>query len=68
MKRKLLYTATALALATIGSAHAGVLFDPDGAAGGDPIIDVGAFDWGPTSFLAKNARSALADFNVGTQT
>ncbi len=68
MKRKLLYTATALALATVGSAHAGVLFDPDGAPGGAAVIDVGAFDWGPTSFLAKNARFALADFDTSTQT
>jgi hypothetical protein len=67
MKRKLLYTATALALAVAGSAHAGVLFDPDGAGGGDDVIELGAFDWGPSSFLAKDSRLALSNFDTANQ-
>jgi hypothetical protein len=47
-----------LALSVGGAAHAGVLFSPEGSG---PIIDVGTFDWGPTSFLARGGNQAVAN-------
>jgi hypothetical protein len=53
--------ALALALGLVGSAEAGVMFDPDGS-GGANAIDLGAFDWNQTSFLAQGANTAINNF------
>ena len=59
MKFTKLAAATAFALAAT-TAQAG-LFDPDGG-GSLPAINVGTFDWGPTSFLALNGQQAITNF------
>jgi hypothetical protein len=39
------------------------LFDPDGA-GALPAINIGSFDWGPTSFLAIGGTNAIGAFQT----
>ncbi len=65
MKKSILASACMLALGVGASAQAGVLFDPDGAAGADPVQDLGTFDWGPTSFLSLNGNEAIDQFVAG---
>ncbi len=62
IKRSILASACMLALGAGASAHAGVMFDPDGAAGADPVQDLGALDWGPTTFLSLNGNQAIDNF------
>lgn len=62
MKAKTLYAMLALALGASGTAQAGLTFDYNGPAAGGLLTDVGAFDWAPTSFLAKGGRTALRNF------
>lgn len=57
LRAGLLVIAITLGLTT--AAHA-VSFDPDGA-GSAPAINVGTFDWGPTSFLALGGSQAFAN-------
>lgn len=64
LKQKLLNTAIMLAMSGAGVAQADLLFNPDGP-GGDAAVNVAAFDWGPTSFLAYGGRSAIASFASG---
>jgi hypothetical protein len=52
--------ATVITAAMPLSAFAGVAISPDGSGGG--IIDVGAFDWTQTSFLAQGGQQAIANF------
>lgn len=52
--------AMALALGVTTSAQA-VLVDLDGA-GGAGAIDIGSFDWGPTSFAAAGGGTAIVNF------
>lgn len=61
MKQKILYAVMALTLGASGAAQAGLSFDYNGSDPGG-LIDVGSFDWGPTSFVAKGGRTALANF------
>lgn len=51
----------AAALGFAGSAQAGLSFDPDGTGGGG-AIDVAAFDWQYTSFLAQGGTLAIATY------
>lgn len=60
--RKILAAAVAAALASPVALAAPVSFNPDGIAGGDPVVSVGAFDWTVTSFLAQNGSQAAANF------
>ena len=59
MKRKLLWTA--LALASVSGTTQAVLFDPDGAGSLAPI-NIGGIDWTPTTFLAINGNQAVLNF------
>jgi PEP-CTERM motif len=59
MKLKRLAAAIVISLAAT-VAQAGT-FDPDGT-GPAPAINLGAFDWGPTSFLALGGNTAIAAF------
>ncbi len=65
IKKSILASACLLALGVGASAQAGVLFDPDGAAGADPAQDLGSLDWGPTSFLSLNGNLAVQNFSNG---
>jgi len=60
MKLRKLVAATAFALATTG-AQAG-LIDLDGAGGLAAPVNIGTFDWGPTSFLALGGNTAILAF------
>lgn len=62
IKMTKLASAVAVSFAFAGSAYAGLSFDPDGAPGGAAVIDVGSFDWAPTSFLALNGSAAFNNF------
>lgn len=66
MKRmKQLLAALIMALGVPMAAQAGtVTFNPDGP-GGDAAITLGTLDWGPTSFLAQGANTAIANFLAG---
>jgi hypothetical protein len=55
----------ALAVGLVASADAGVMFDPDGNLGPRTPIDLGAFDWAPTGFLARGGNAAVANFSSG---
>lgn len=50
-----------LALGLGGGAHAGVSFDPNGTGTG--TLDIGTFDWGPTSFVAVGGNQAVTNFS-----
>jgi hypothetical protein len=63
VKKTKLIAAVALAFACTGAQAA--LFDPDGG-GALGTINVGAFDWSPTSIFADEANTAIANF-VATQ-
>lgn len=60
-KRRKLALHAILALGVGGAAHAGVAFDPNGT--GNATLDIGTFDWGPTSFVAVGGTQAIANFN-----
>jgi len=61
MRKNILGALIASAFAFSGSAHAGLTFDLNGAAAGG-LIQADAFDWAPTSFLAKGGNTAIASF------
>jgi hypothetical protein len=61
MKKTLLSAALLAALGASTQAHA-LLFNPDGAPGGALNINVGSFDWGPTSFVAVGGNQAVVNF------
>jgi len=67
MKISNLIAALALAFGVSATAQGGVSFDPDGAPGGAPVIDVGTFDWGPTGLFALGANIQILVF-VGDPT
>lgn len=58
MKLKPLVAAVGVALALPGSAMAGSLFNFSAGAG--PFIDIGQYDWGPTSILGQGSSAAIA--------
>lgn len=64
MKIKALTIALAAALGS-SVAHAGLTFDPDGGPGGEAAIDIGSWDWSPTSFLSDGSTQAIANFLAG---
>jgi hypothetical protein len=55
--------ATSFAIPTVASA---ILFDPDGNPNTNNSIDLGAFDWGPTSLLAQGTPPLPLPENGGT--
>jgi hypothetical protein len=61
MRVNSLLGAMALTVGMPLSAIAGVAIDPDGA-GPNGVIDVGAFDWTQTSFLAQGGQTAIANW------
>lgn len=66
MRKQLLSALVAGTLATAGAAKAEpLMFDPDGS-GALGALAISAFDWGPTSFLAKNGNLAIANFLSGS--
>jgi len=54
MKKLLMATAVAMAFGSVSSVHAAgtILFDRDGAVGGDNSIQVNTFDWSPGNAIA----------------
>jgi hypothetical protein len=64
MRKTILTTAIASALAFAGSAHAGLTLDLNGALAGG-VITADALDWAPTSFLAQGGNSAITAFESG---
>lgn len=63
MKKKLsILAASILATGLAGGAQAGLSFDPNGGLPGG-ALNVGAFDWAPTSFLALGGTSAITAFD-----
>jgi PEP-CTERM motif len=61
MRKTLLGALIAGAFAVSGSANAALTFDLNGAAAGG-VIQATAFDWAPTSFLAKGGNTAIQSF------
>jgi len=64
IKKSLVSLGVAAALGVMGSAHAGLILDLNGALAGGRIT-ADALDWAPTSFLAKNGVQAIANFEAG---
>lgn len=64
MKTKLLSAGFLLAAAVSPLTQAGVTWNVTGGAG--PTLDLGTFDWGPTSFAAENGNVAIANFINGS--
>jgi len=60
--------AAAVGLAMSNTVLAAAVIDPDGAGGLAGATTVGAFDWAPTSFLAKGGQQAIANFLVNQAT
>ena len=54
-------TLGALAILCAGTVDAGTLFNPNGT-GLSGALDVGQFDWLPTSILARNGNAAVSNF------
>ena len=65
MKKSLIAVAVGVAFGFAGSANAALSFDYNGSGAGGGIA-ITAFDWGPTSFLAQNGVTAIANF-IGTK-
>ena len=64
MRKTLMSALVASTLAFAGGAQAGLSFDLNGIGGGG-VINVGAFDWAPTSFLALGGQAAIRNFATG---
>jgi hypothetical protein len=54
--------AAAVGLAMSNAALAAATIDPDGAGGVNGAVNIGAFDWAPTTFLAKGGQTAIGNF------
>jgi len=61
MRKTLINTLVCGTLAVAGTAHAGLVFDLNGAAAGG-LINADSFDWAPTSFLAMGGNAAVASY------
>jgi hypothetical protein len=62
--RKKILSALIGGICAVGSAHAGLLIDLNGAGAGG-LINADALDWAPTSFLALGGNTAIGNFNAG---
>ena len=61
MRKNILGALITSAFALGGTAHAGLVLDLNGAAGGG-LITADALDWAPTSFLARGGNTAIGNF------
>ena len=64
MKKNIIGALIASAFAVSGTAHSALLFDLNGSGAGG-IVSATAFDWAPTSFVARGGNTAIAAFAGG---
>jgi hypothetical protein len=65
MKKRQLISAVALALGLAAFSAQAAIFDADGTGGANGAVNIGAFDWGPTSILSQGANTAIGAFATG---